>query len=422
MEHKKYPKIGEELLSEKLSNGLSVFAVPKSSYNKSFAFFATDYGGVDRRFSLSGEWIDTPAGVAHFLEHEVFDMEYGDALTKLSNDGANPNAFTSSDITAYHFECIERFYDNLDTLLSFVSTPFFSETSVVKEQGIIGQEIRMGEDDPYRNVYYNLLKALFSHNPLRDSVAGTIESISMITPQTLFDCHKVFYNPSNMALCVAGNVDIEKVIEAAERILPKDPGEKPERDYGPSEDLHPHQREIIKAMEVSQPIFLAGCKSVPAARGLEEQRQDIVSSIAMDILAGHSSPLYIRLYSEGLIYSDFSASFDSAASVAYTVFGGESRDPERVFDEVIAEIERLTNSGPDEDFFQRIKKAAIGSEIRSFNSLESICVGIAGGYFRGYDSLSALEILSSITVDEITEFFRQQLSPQNMAISIITPK
>jgi predicted Zn-dependent peptidase len=422
MEHKLYPQIGEQLFFEKLSNGLSIFSVPKSGYHKSFAFFAADYGGVDRRFSLSGNWIDTPEGVAHFLEHEMFDMEYGDALTKLSMNGANPNAFTSHDITAYYFECIDKFVDNLDILLSFVSTPYFSEKSVEKEQGIIGQEIRMSEDNPDYNVYYNLMKSLFRHSPIRDSVAGTIESISMITPDTLYDCHKVFYNPSNMALCVAGNVDIAKVVEIAERILPKDPGEIPGRDYGPVEDIKPVTTTITKAMEVSQPIFIAGCKSTPAPRGIDTLRLDIVSSIALDILAGHSSPLYIRLYSEGLVYSDFSASFDSSANVAYTIFGGESRDPERVYDEVKQEINRLTENGPDINLFQRTKKAAIGSQIRSLNSLESICVGITGGHFRGYDAFSAADILSSITEDEITSFYREQLSPENMAISIVSPK
>ncbi|MCL2045852.1 MAG: insulinase family protein [Oscillospiraceae bacterium] len=422
MEHRQYPQIGEQLYIEKLANGLSIFAVPKAAYHKSFAFYAVDYGGVDRRFNLSGTWIDTPQGVAHFLEHEMFDMEYGDALTKLSSNGANPNAFTSSDITAYYFECTEKFDENLDTLLSFVSTPYFSDTSVVKEQGIIGQEIRMGEDDPDYNVYYNLMKSLFRHNPVRDSVAGTIESISQITPQTLYDCHKVFYHPSNMALCVSGNVDISQVIEIAERILPKDPGENPGRDYGQAEDLKPEEYKVIKAMEVSQPMFIAGCKSIPAPKGIATQRQDIISAIALDILAGHSSPLYIRLYGEGLVYSDFSASYDASADVAYTLFGGESSDPERVFDEVNKEIEKLSDTGPDSGLFQRTLKASIGSYVRSLNSLESICVGIANGHFLGFDALTGLDILKSIKEEEITNFYRSHLSPQNMAISIVVPK
>ena len=418
---KTYPLIDERIYSETLPNGLSVFFVPKPGFSKKYAFFATDYGGVDRRFKLSGNWIDTPEGVAHFLEHEMFDMEYGDALSKLSSKGANPNAYTSSDVTAYHFECIDDFSDNLSTLLEFVSTPFFSPESVIKEQGIIGQEILMCEDDPDYCLYYNLMKSLFSHNPIRDSVAGTVESISNITPDTLLSCHKVFYNPSNMALCVSGNVEFSEILDIAQSILPKEPGENPGRDYGPEEGLSPKTPRISASMEVSQPIFLAGCKSAPHPRGREGLRMELISALALDILAGHSSPLYIGLYGEGLVCGDFSASFDSAAGTAYSMFGGESNDPERVYDELRQEITKLSKEGPDAGHFERIKKSAIGSQIRSLNSLESICVSIACGSFRGYDAFEAAELLASVTIDDITAFYRECLIPDNMAISIITP-
>ena len=421
MMRKNYPLIGEQIYSGKLPNGLSVFTVPKHGFHKNFAFFATDYGGVDRRFNLSGNWINTPEGVAHFLEHEMFDMEYGNALMKFSEIGANPNAYTSSDITAYYFECADNFSENLETLLDFVSTPYFSLESVEKEQGIIGQEILMCEDDPDYCVYYNLMKSLFRHNPLRDSVAGTVESISRITAQTLYDCHKVFYNPSNMTLCVAGGAEFQEIIDTAQRVLPEEPGELPGRDYGAAEQLTPETERVSKAMEVSQPIFLAGCKSPPAARGQEALRLDLVSALSLEVLAGHSSPLFIRLYSEGLICGDFSASYESAAGVAYSMFGGESEDPERVFGEVKKEIHTLSEKGPDKDLFERTKKAAIGSQIRSLNSLESICVSIAGGHFRGYDAFEASELLTSITEDDVTSFYRKHLQPDNMAISIITP-
>ncbi|NLH00497.1 MAG: insulinase family protein, partial [Clostridiales bacterium] len=196
--HKKYfDRIAETLISEILPNGLSVNIVAKPQFSKSFAMFATNYGGADRRFKLAGQWIDTPAGVAHYLEHKMFDMPYGNALNELSSRGASPNAFTSSAMTAYHFESTSEFEANLRTLLTFVSTPYFTEESVRKEQGIIGQEIRMVEDSPSYVIYNNLLRCLYSSNPVRDSVAGTVESIAEITHETLYHCHKVFYNPSN---------------------------------------------------------------------------------------------------------------------------------------------------------------------------------------------------------------------------------
>jgi len=417
-----YPLIGELVHTGKLPNGLSVFVIPKRGFHKRFVFFATEYGGVDRRFKLAGNWIDTPEGVAHFLEHEMFDMEYGNALARLSSNGANPNAYTSSDITAYYFECTENFTENLETLLDFVSTPYFSAESVIKEQSIITQEILMGEDDPDHCVYYNLMKSLYRHNPLRDSVAGTVDSIAGITPETLYACHKVFYNPSNMALCVAGDVEPLQIMDIAEKILPETPGENPGRDYGPPEEDKPETYSIRKAMEVSKPMFLVGCKSKPAPYGSETLRQDIISALALDALAGSSSPLYIRLYSEGLISNDFSVSFDSAADTAYSMLGGETDEPERVFEEMKKEILRLSADGPDKSFFERIKKAAIGSQVRSLNSLESICMGVTGGCFRGYDALEASRLLTSVRLEDITDFYRNHLIPDNMAISIITPK
>ena len=417
-----YPLIGEQIHSGKLPNGLSVFVIPRHDFHKRFAFFATEYGGADRRFELAGKRIDTPAGVAHFLEHEMFDMEYGDALSKLSSNGANPNAYTSSDTTAYYFECVDNFSENLEVLLDFVSKPHFSPESIKKEQGIITQEILMGEDDPDNCVYYNLMKSLFRHNPLRDPITGTVDSITRITAETLYNCHKVFYNPSNMALCVAGDVDFKEIIDIAERILPKEPGGNPVRDYGFPEANEPETLIIRKAMDVSQPLFLAGCKSKPAPYGSETLWLDIVSALALDILAGNSSKLYNDLYGDGLISSSFSASFDSAAGVAYTMFGGESDEPERVFDEIIKEINRLTANTPDVSLFERIKKAAIGAHIRSLNSLESICMGIAGGHFRGYDAFDASRMLAKVTIEDITAFYRNHLKPDNMAISIITQR
>ena len=422
MRQKFYPLIGEQIYSGKLSNGLSVFVVPKRGFHKRYAYFAADYGGADRRFKLSGNWIDTPEGVAHFLEHKMFDTEDGNALTALSANGASPNAYTSTDITAYHFECIDEFGANLETLLSFVSIPWFTPESVEKERGIIAQEICMVEDDPDFCLYYGLMRSLFRHNPMRDSVAGTVESISQITADTLYDCHRVFYNPSNMALCVVGDVEPSEVLGIADRVLPKHAGEIPERDYGAAESPKPESARFSKAMDVSLPVFLAGCKSEAAPRGRGSLRLELISALALDVFAGHSSPLYLKLYGKGLVNSDFSASFDSAAGAAYTMFGGEAREPERVFDEVVGEQRRIAEKGPDPELFGRIKKAAAGGHIRSLNSFSTISGSIVGGHFRGYDSFEAPEILSSITEEEISDFIRKNLVPENMAISMITPK
>ena len=207
-----YPEIGEKLYSTVLPNGLEIRVIPKKDFSTCYAAFMTNYGGAHRRFTVDGRTVDTPAGVAHYLEHKMFDLPNGDnALSILSANGADPNAFTSSGVTCYYFQCTEGFEENLRMLLHFVSTPYFTDETVAKEQGIIAQEIRMGEDNPGMVVYYNLLGLLYDHHPIRDRVAGTVESISHITAQTLYDCHRVFYAPSNMVLCVEGCVDPETV-------------------------------------------------------------------------------------------------------------------------------------------------------------------------------------------------------------------
>ena len=273
MEKLKFAMVGESMYHEKLENGLNVFVFPKPEFQKGYAFFATNYGGMDMRFRLSGAWQDTPAGIAHYLEHKMFDTEEGNVLQELAKNGAADNAFTSSSMTAYYIQCTEKFYENLRILLSFVSVPYFTQESVDKEQGIIAQEIRMIEDEPDWQVYANLMKCLYRDSPVRVPVVGSIESIRRITPQVLYDCHRAFYTPSNMVLVCVGAMDPEKVVRAAEEILPKESGPAILRDYGAEEALLPAKREARLSMEVSMPMFLAGYKCPPLAGGEELLRQ-----------------------------------------------------------------------------------------------------------------------------------------------------
>jgi predicted Zn-dependent peptidase len=421
MKLKSYDKIREQVYSGRLANGLPVFVIPKRGYNKRYAFFATDYGGADRRFEYNGRWTDTPEGVAHFLEHKMFETEDGNALNKLSENGASPNAFTSSDITAYHFECTDKFEENLEILLGFVSVPWFTDESVRKEQGIIGQEIRMTEDDPDYAVYYGLMKALFERHPIRDAVAGTVESIAEITPETLYSCHNVFYNPSNMALCVAGDVDPETILSAAGKVVTAPSGARPKRDYGPEETMAPISARAEASMAVSQTIFLLGAKAEAAREGGGFLRRGIVGSLALELLAGHSSPLYMRLYESGLVDGEFQAAFESSAGVAYSMAGGNSRDPDAVFGEFRTEAEAFAQNGPDPELFARIKKAVYGRLLRSLNSFDGICYNYASGHFRGYDAFDAADVLDGVTPDDVSAFVRANLKPGNMAISMVKP-
>lgn len=420
--HKKYfDRIDETLISEILPNGLTVNIVAKPQFSKSFAMFATNYGGADRRFKLAGQWIDTPAGVAHYLEHKMFDMPYGNALNELSSRGASPNAFTSSAMTAYHFESTSEFEANLRTLLTFVSTPYFTEESVRKEQGIIGQEIRMVEDSPSYVIYNNLLRCLYASNPVRDSVAGTVESIAEITHETLYHCHKVFYNPSNMTLAVVGNVEPEAVINMAREILPTDPGEVPERDYGGPETDTPHQANISSSMEVSAPQFLFGAKIRPEKSGRARLRQMIIGEIALRVLMGPSSPFYTRLYASGLLNSSFEYELDYTAGTAMVLAGGESRDIDGVMSEFRSEVSRIISEGLDERLFENTKKSYYGSYLRVLGSFSSLAQALVCGAFAEYCPLDVFDEIDRVVLRDVEDFITANFSPEKLALSVIMP-
>lgn len=416
-----YPRLGEKLCRQKLRNGLEIVVVQKPLYTKKYAFFATRYGGMDMRFRQGDVWLDTPAGIAHYLEHKMFDTAEGDVLRELAKNGASDNAFTSCDMTAYYIECTAKFYENLRLLLSFVSVPYFTQESVDKEQGIIAQEIRMTEDDPDWRVYANLMGCLYQNHPARIPVAGTVESIQQITPQTLYDCHRAFYTPANMILVCVGDIDPEQVAAEAEAILPRESGPLIPRDYGQEESLSPAAAASRMEMEVSMPMFLAGYKCRPAGGGEEQLRQSIIGDLACDVLFGDSSPLYTRLYEDGVINGSLGGNFDMLPGASYLYVGGDAKDPQRVFGEINRQAEKLAREGIDEDFYRQIRRASYGGMIRSLNSFENIAVSMAEGYFRGFDYYRFPEVFESIAKADVEAFLRENIIPERAALSRIDP-
>ena len=416
-----YPRLGEKVFRRRLSNGLEVVVVNKPFHARRYAFFAVHYGGMDLRFRLGGQWQDTPAGIAHYLEHKMFDTEEGNALQELAKNGAHDNAFTSNAITAYYVECTEKFYEKLRILLSFVSIPYFTQESVDKEQGIIAQEIRMIEDDPDWRVYANLMDCLYRSSPVRIPVAGSVESIRQITPQTLYDCHRAIYTPANMVLVCVGDMDPDRVAEEAEAILPRERGPAIDRDYGVEESLAPSEKERTLTMEVSMPMFLAGYKCRPQSGGEALLRQSIIGDLACDVLFGDSSPLYTRLYEEGVINGSLGGNFDMLPGVAYLYVGGDAKDPRRVFEEIGRQAGKLGEEGIDEAFYQQIRRASYGGMIRSLNSFENIAVSMAEGYFRGFDYYHFPEVFDTVSKADVEAFLRENVAGERAALSIIQP-
>ena len=422
MEKKLYERIGEEVFHTTLPNGLPVYIVPKKDFLRKYALFATRYGGMDMRFEKDGQWLDTPAGIAHYLEHKMFDTEDGNALQELAKNGAEPNAFTSNAITCYYFDATDKFYESLEILLSFVSIPYFTDESVQKEQGIIGQEIGMIEDNPEWQVYKQLMQALYHTSPARTPVAGSVESISHITAQTLYDCHKAFYTPANMCLVVVGDVKPERIIASANQILPAKSGPLIRRDYGAEEALTAAEHFVSAAMEVSMPTFLVGFKCPPQHGGEEQHRFTAIGELACDVLMGESSPLYARLYAEGLINGSFGAAFDLLPGASYVYAGGDSKDPQAVAEAILAEARRLVSEGVDGDYYRRVVNANFGAALKALNSFESIAVSMAEGCFQGYDPYRFPEVYDSITVEDVLDFLRRNMTRDHMALSVITPK
>ena len=421
MDELNYAALRETVHRCVLPNGLSIYVDARPEYTKQFAFFATRYGGMDYRFrGEDGEKVYTPQGVAHFLEHKLFDTEDGSALQRMAAQGVDPNAFTTPSMTGYFFEGTQGFEDNLRTLLSFVSQPWFTPESVEKERGIITQEIRMTEDDPENEVYYQLMEAMYAHHPVRVRVAGTVESIAEITADTLYRCHRAFYRPGNMVLCAAGNVDPQRVAEIAQEVLDREPSAAAAPYHGQPDIYEVPVRYWERAMPVSIPLFELGFKGEPAPRG-QGLRQRLLAELTCDVLFSSSATLYSRLYEEGLINGSFASRYDALPGCAHIIAGGESRDPKRVRDEVLKEAERLAREGIDPELWERLKKAAYGSMVRQLNSLEETCYELAQAHFDGEDYLSFPQCFQSIERTDAQALLRDWCVEECSALSVIVP-
>jgi predicted Zn-dependent peptidase len=345
-------------------------------------------------------------------------MPEGNVLQSLTANGASVNAFTGSCMTAYHFECAEHFYTNLRILLSFVTTPYFTAESVAKEQGIIAQEIRMVADRPGWRVYNNLLQSLYCAHPLRTPIPGSEESIARITPSVLKQCHKAFYSPENMILCVVGDVDPERVIATARMVVPAAKGTAAQRAL-PEEPASVARERISTAMPIASTTFLTGFKATRVAA--DPLRQALVGDLAGDLLCGDSSLLYQRLYREGLIDHGFGVTFEQQPQAAFLVLGGDSPDPDRVAQAVLEEGQRLCRDGIPSGDFRRTLRSCYGSRVGALDSFEHTCVQLARSHFQGCDYYSFPERYEKITVEEVLGFLRDTVTSAQMATSVLTP-
>lgn len=414
--------LGESYVEVDHPTGLKIMILPKKGYKSTYAVFGTKYGSIDTCFKRSdqSEFTTVPEGIAHFLEHKLFESEDLDAFARYAKTGAGANAYTSFDKTCYLFSCTERFADSLEILLDFVQHPYFTKETVEKEQGIIGQEIRMYDDDPNWMVLFNLLRCLYENHPVRIDIAGTTESIGEITADLLYDCYHTFYNLNNMALCVAGNVDVDEVLELCDKYL------IPAKPLSIERSFTEEPREIIAdykehKLPVSVPVFALGFKE-KCETPERTLREMIETSVLLEVVAGKISPLYNNLFEKGLINTGFSTEYFIGYGYETVIFEGESHDPAAVAEAVKAEIKRLRAEGIDSTIFEAARRKLYGREVMAFNDVDDIATSMISSYFAGYSLFDALELYPKITLEDIQRRLNEVMDETYSALSVVKAK
>ena len=413
--------LGEKYYKIKHTSGLNIYVFPKENYSTAYAVFGTKYGSIDTIFKKAGDekFTEIPEGLAHFLEHKLFESEELDAFERFAKTGASANAYTSFDKTCYLFSCSGNFKENLDILLDFVRHPYFTQKTVEKEQGIIGQEIRMYRDVPDWRVLFNLLCAMYKNHPVRIDIAGTEESIAEITADLLYKCYDTFYNLNNMALAVAGNVTVDEVIESADRLLTKDEDLQIERKFV-MEEKEVVEEYVEEKLSVASPIFSLGFKEIceTPERTLKEE---LLGNIILETIAGNTSDLYKDLIDKELINPTFSTEYFTGYGYSSMIFSGESSNPKETSKIIKEKIKEFKQNGISEEDFERARKKLYGREIMSYNDVDDLANNLIAADFMNEDLFDEFEMLKVLTCKEANEFLEKILDEKYSALSVIIP-
>ncbi len=420
-------KIKEKAYIEKLENGLTVIIIPKHNANKKYVIWGTHFGSIDNRFIMpkTEEEVFIPDGVAHFLEHKMFEQPDGtNSIDTLMALGIDANAYTTNDHTAYLFECTNHFYEGLDELMNYVQHPYFTDENVEKEKGIIGQEIGMYDDDPGWQLYMNAMDCMYKENPIKIDIAGTVESISKITPDVLYKCYNTFYNPSNMIMVICGDFEPEQLLEEVKkRLVKKETQGEIKRIYPPKEDkINKPYKE--SEMEVSTPIFAIGYKDTEA---LKENRQQIVRKhiaieILLNMITGKSSELYKELYENGDLLSQPDFDYEFSDEYAHILISGQSKNPQKIQDKIKETVEKYKNEGLDTEHFERIKKKIYGDYVVEYNNVADIARMFLADKMKQINSFDYIEEYNSVTKEYTEEILKNVFKSDNMIMSVIKCK
>ena len=416
-------KIKEKAFIEKLENGMKVIIIPKKNTKKKYVIWGTHFGSIDNRFIMpqTGEEVFIPDGVAHFLEHKMFEQPDGsNSLDTLMALGIDANAYTTNDHTAYLFECTDHFYEGLDELMDYVQHPYFTDENVEKEKGIIGQEINMYDDDPGWQLYMNIMDCLYKENPIKLDIAGTIESITKITPDVLYKCYNTFYHPSNMIMVLCGNFEPEKLLEEVKkRLLPKENQSEIKRIYPPREDTI-NKTEKTTNMEVSTPMFMIGYKDIENSQENRIQKH-IAIEILLNMIIGRSSDLYQELYENGALLSQPDLDYEWSSQYAHILISGFSKTPELVKQKIDETIQKMKDNGLNKEHFNRIKKKIYGDYVIEYNSISDIGRMFLADSIKNINSFDYIEEFETVTKEYAEAVLNDIFKVENEAISIIKP-
>lgn len=427
MEQIMFEQLKEELYHEKMANGLNVYILPKKGFNKTYATFTTKYGSVDNTFIPLGksEFVKVPDGIAHFLEHKLFEKEDGDVFQQFSKQGASANAFTSFTRTAYLFSSTADVEKNLETLIDFVQSPYFSEKTVEKEKGIIGQEITMYDDNPDWRLYFGLIENLYQNHPVRIDIAGTIESISHITKDWLYECYHTFYHPSNMLLFIVGPVDPDKMMnQIRENQAKKDYKDMPEiKRKFEEEPVHAAEKKQVLKMNVQTPKCLVGIKALHVDQtGSDMLKNELTMNVLLDLLFGKSSDHYYQLYNDGLLDDSFSYDYTQEQGFGFAMIGGDTKDPNLLAERIETILLNAKNKGSfTEEQLERAKKKKIGAFLRAINSPEYIANQFTRYAFNEMNLFDVVPTLEGISVGNVESLAEEVIAEERFSVCQVIP-
>ena len=417
--------IKEKCYMEKLENGLQVIIIPKKEIQKKYIIWATKFGSIDNTFidSTTGEKVVIPDGVAHFLEHKMFEQKNGvDSLYVLMALGLDANAYTTNDHTAYLFECTDHFYEGLDELMDYVQNPYFTDQNVEKEKGIIGQEIGMYDDDPGWQLYINAMDCLYEKNPIKVDTAGTVETISGINPEMLYKCYNTFYHPSNMVLTVVGDFEPEaNLAEIKKRLKDNEARGEITRIY-PEEKLEINKKYAEKEMEVSLPLFMIGFKDNIKDKYNEVVKRHIAIEIILNMLIGKSSNLYNELYKEGYLLSQPDLEYEFGNEYSHVLIGGQSKNPQKVYEKIAEKIQEMKNNDINVQEFERIKKKIYGDYAVEYNNVADIGRMFTSDYIKGINSFEYMDKFKEIDAEYAKQVLKEIFTEDKMIMSVIKGK